>query len=455
MKEKKNKIAGSPTVIGENAPVTVSADGAGARRKNAASRRILRRLTVTAVCTAFAVVLKCFTNLALNLPGLGIKIGLGGIFNFFPAALCGPLWGGAASALTDLIGHFIAPDGAYIPWLTVTAFMGGCIVGVLWRISTRRTSHTLRVAMFSVFLVLLSFGVCTNGALQRDGVTSGVIAKQAALPTRGELDGMPLSPLSRFVVGLSRYSKDSKNLTLCGVPKGTVAIPAAVSVNGEMRNVTSVASGALEGVGGTLVIPETVKTIADDALGSSGAKPVIIGKSGSGAAAFAKSAGLEFRESDGETAGDVLSVENAAEHETLSIDGFSFGQSDTYRKNLASNINIVVFGSILAGSCGMIFIILNLIVTALPIGKGEDGEERAFSFLKIAICVTVSGLFVTTVNTFILRAFIPAWGDRALLVLLIPRIAEEVVVRLIQAYIISLLWGAVGSGRAGSILKKL
>ena len=73
---------------------------------------LLRKLTVTAVCTAFAVVLKCFTNLALNIPGLGIKIGLGGIFNFFPAALCGPIWGGAASALTDLIGHFLAPDGA-------------------------------------------------------------------------------------------------------------------------------------------------------------------------------------------------------------------------------------------------------------------------------------------------------------------------------------------------------
>lgn len=71
MKEKKNKSAGSPTVIGENAPVTVSADGAGARRKNAASRRILRRLTVTAVCTAFAVVLKCFTNWRSTFPGSG------------------------------------------------------------------------------------------------------------------------------------------------------------------------------------------------------------------------------------------------------------------------------------------------------------------------------------------------------------------------------------------------
>ena len=132
---------------------------------------LLRKLTVTAVCTAFAVVLKCFTNLALNIPGLGIKIGLGGIFNFFPAALCGPLWGGAASALTDLIGHFLAPDGAYIPWLTLTAFAGGCTIGFLWRAASRRASRPLRIALLSIFSVILFFGVATGTALMRDGVT--------------------------------------------------------------------------------------------------------------------------------------------------------------------------------------------------------------------------------------------------------------------------------------------
>ena len=123
--------------------------------------------------------------------------------------------------------------------------------------------------------------------------------------------------------------------------------------------------------------------------------------------------------------------------------GFTFTQSDTYRKNLASGINTVVLGCTLAGSFGIIFILLNIAVSAYTEKKSSGDGKAAFSFLKIALCTVVAGLLVTTVNTFILRIFVPAWADRALLVLLIPRVIEEVIVRLAQAYIISLLWTAV------------
>lgn len=427
--------------------------GYGGTKKHIDSKRILRRLTLTAVCVAFAVVLKCFTNLALNIPGLGIKIGLGGIFNFFPAALCGPLWGGAASALTDLIGHFIAPDGAYIPWLTLTAFAGGCIVGVLWRMVGKQSSHLLQVALISVFSVVLFFGVGSAESLRRDGVNSGITASAAELPGRAEIEGKTLSSMSRFVVGLSRYSKN--NLTLTAVPDGADRLPATVAVNGEMRSVTSVAAGALANAGERVCIPASYSKIADDAAGSR--KDItVVGKAGSQAEKFAKNAKLKFEAAENPAALEKqLSMGGVRDDEKLDCNGYIFTQSDGFRKNLASNINVVVAGSIIAGACGIIFILLNMIITAVTEKKSPDGRERAFSFLKIALCVTVSGLFVTTVNTFILRAFVTAWADRALIVLWVPRVIEEIVVRLGQAYIIALLWGAVERGRAGDVLKKL
>ncbi|HBM81036.1 MAG TPA: ECF transporter S component, partial [Clostridiaceae bacterium] len=46
-----------------------------------------------------------------------------------PAILFGPLYGGIASGILDVLGYMLKPDGAYIPWLTVTAIAGGIITG--------------------------------------------------------------------------------------------------------------------------------------------------------------------------------------------------------------------------------------------------------------------------------------------------------------------------------------
>ncbi len=409
------------------------------------AKLLLRRLTVTAVCTAFAVVLKCFTNLALNIPALGIKVGFGGIFTFFPAAVCGPLWGGAACALSDLLGHFIAPDGAYIPWLTITAFAGGCIIGVLWRVVGRRYSRPLRVALISFFAVVLFFGQYATISLNNDGVINGITAVASELPTRSELDETELSSVSRFVVGLSRYSKDSKNITLKTLSDGAAAIPASLTIDGEERNVTAVASGTFENAGERLYVPATCKTIPDNALGDRDpATLTIVAAEGSPAATFAKTVGANIEYISEDDAKDLAvllpALEGIDEHATIEYEGFAFTQSDTYRKNLAGNINFATVGCTVIGIAGILFVVLNILTVSIENRRqGKDGGNRSFMFLKIALCVTVAGLVVTTVNTFILRIYLPAWSGRAILVLLIPRVIEEVVVRLFQAYVISLL----------------
>jgi hypothetical protein len=42
--------------------------------------------------------------------------------------------GGTAGGLLDVLGFVMDPQGAYIPWLTVTAILNGVIIGVLWKL---------------------------------------------------------------------------------------------------------------------------------------------------------------------------------------------------------------------------------------------------------------------------------------------------------------------------------
>lgn len=409
------------------------------KKRNAGNntKKLLYRLTFTAVFAALAVVVKSFTNLALNIPGVGIKIGFSGIFTFFPAAFCGPIFGGIASALSDVLGHFIAPDGAYIPWLTLTAFCGGVIKGLLWKALNIKGRKKVRIALISVFAAVGILGGAVNISLVSDGVMRGVIARQADLPLRGELEAAELSPLSEMTVGLARYNKDTITLKL---HDGSDTLFTYYTVAGYKNTVTKIGKGALSGCSGELYIPKTYKTIADDA----GAENVTVikGAAGSAAQTYAEKIGVRFEEAE-------VEAKNADENGTAA----EFTSSDGYRKNLAAYINLLAFGLELAGVVGILFVLINIFTERAD--KGEDGQSRVLGFIRIAVACVVTGVAVTTVNTFILRAVLAAWSGRAILVLLIPRVAEEIVSCILQAYIISLLFGAVYRGKLKQYIDKL
>lgn len=175
--------------------------------------KTLRRITVTAVFTALAVVLKCFTKVALTIPGLGIQISFGGIFTFFPAILFGPLYGGLASALCDFLGAMIAPTGAYIPWLTLSAFVGGFLKGLIWKLIKKASVKRIMAVILIVVSIIGAVGVSFTVSLCSDGVMNGVFAVQEELPTKDEIAEMTengeLSPLSRAAVSLAQYNKNT------------------------------------------------------------------------------------------------------------------------------------------------------------------------------------------------------------------------------------------------------
>ena len=65
--------------------------------------------------------------LALNMPLT--KIGLGFAAVMVCGMLYGPGWAALCAGLGDLVGSLLFPTGAYFPGFTVTAAIGGAILG--------------------------------------------------------------------------------------------------------------------------------------------------------------------------------------------------------------------------------------------------------------------------------------------------------------------------------------
>ena len=285
-------------------------------------------MTVTAVLTALAVVIKCFTKIAVTVPGLGIQVSLGGIFTFFPAVLFGPIFGGISSALTDFLGAMIAPTGAYIPWLTLTAFVGGVLKGLIWMALRRGVGKKVMVILLAVLIVVGAVGAAFTISLNSDGVMNGVLAKQVELPTKDQITEMTesgaLSPLSKAATSLAKYNKNTEK------------------------------------------------------------------------------------------------------------------NPDNYRKYLANYLNLLTFGLELFALVGVV-----LILIAYFIGKAQKSKDGSGLFPRVLLAAVGSGVVVTTVNTYILSLFIAAYAGRSLVILWVPRVCEEVVVCVIQALIITLLYGVL------------
>lgn len=67
----------------------------------------------------------------------------------------------------------------------------------------------------------------------------------------------------------------------------------------------------------------------------------------------------------------------------------------------------------------------------LVLRKNPDFDEN---FIKLLLVLLISNLTVTTLNTFVLRMFIPPLKNLAFFVFYIPRVTEEIIATVIQAY---------------------
>ena len=91
-----------------------------------------RKLVFLSLLTALGIVLTRFLSLRLPLFGVeGIRIGIGSLPMIFAGIVFGPVAGGLVGAVTDVVGFWISPMGAYMPHFTFTAFLTGFIPGFI------------------------------------------------------------------------------------------------------------------------------------------------------------------------------------------------------------------------------------------------------------------------------------------------------------------------------------
>lgn len=84
-----------------------------------------------------------------------IRIGFGFIPIAFTAILFGPLTGGMAAAIADLIGMMIFPKGPYFPGFTLSAFLTGAIYGIfLYRKPVTIINIAKSVLLITIFVDL-------------------------------------------------------------------------------------------------------------------------------------------------------------------------------------------------------------------------------------------------------------------------------------------------------------
>lgn len=119
---------------------------------------------------ALDVVAACF--LTIKTPY--VKIGVSFIPVSFTGIIFGPLLGGAGAAIADVIQCFLYPSGAYIPGITVDAFLSGLVYGLLlhkkkpslWRcLAAVAISRLIIGTVFNTFWLYLAIPGKTFGAL--------------------------------------------------------------------------------------------------------------------------------------------------------------------------------------------------------------------------------------------------------------------------------------------------
>jgi ECF transporter S component (folate family) len=391
------------------------------------------RLSLSAAFLAMALVSKFFFMFSVPILGAnGMQISPAGIFTAFPALLFGPLYGGTVSALSDLIGCLIKPQGAYIPWLTVTAFAGGFIKGLMFRfILNPKNYKTISCVLLAFFLFVGGFGVATHISLSNDDILPSFIANKETLPLRDQIQDPEndYSPLSTFAVNMARYNNDTYTLTKVDSHSSVISIPQKLQFENTSVTVKKIGKNALANCpsGAMILIPKSL-SISEDILNGR-TDVTICSPAGSSAQKYAQDRGIPYADVP------VTNEKLAISPQTLSDGTFTFSSSNNYRKYLAGYINMLTIGMELVG------FLLAIPIAVFWILRKKSGVQKATgSYLQFFTCIIISGLFVTIVNTEILKIFTAAYSERVFWILLIPRIAEEIIVCSIQAYFITILY---------------
>lgn len=131
-------------------------------------RKKIFTLVLAGLLTAISVVLKFWTIPITFMGGLAKELNFSPVIIMYAGILLGPFYGGVIGGITDVLGHFLKPFGAYLPWFTITNVLMGLLPGLLCKKKKPETfwqtllpvgvTWTLCSAVFNnIILVALGF----------------------------------------------------------------------------------------------------------------------------------------------------------------------------------------------------------------------------------------------------------------------------------------------------------
>jgi ECF transporter S component (folate family) len=239
-----------------------------------------KRIVQTGLFIALALIIRSFSYMVYIGGAPGMRISFSGIFTSLPAILFGPIYGGCASGILDILGFVMKPEGGYIPWLTLTAILGGVITGLLWKAIKNVDVHKFQKGLLILFIII--------------GVIGGINHLNVLL--------LPNNPWAQVI------------------------------------------------------------------------------------------------------------------------------------NSIGKNKDFVTIGLEVASLIG-----IGLLVIDLLIQRRYKNAAIHHNYLKLLIVIGISGICVTTLNTYILQVFIPALGKKGFMIFWIPRVVQEILMTVIQTYVISIL----------------
>ena len=413
----------------------------------AKSRKLLESTVMTAIFTAMAVVLKSITKVTIPIMGSGgMVINFAGIFSFFPAILYGPVYGGVSSALCDILGYIMKPDGPYNPVFTIVAFIGGAVKGLVWMVFTKKliNKNVIKTVLLCLFVVFLAFGTVFTVSLNNDGIISGVISNKTDLIFKHEMEKTELSPFSDIAVSLARYNKDTITLTYAKPDdEGVCMLPSSVFVGDYEYKITKLDAAVLNNADvKKIIIPAdyTELTYSKDFVLTNTEIQIYALKPSKTLTKFCVDRGITINEVNYDRVATNI-TEYGTKFENAS---FKFKSSDTYRKYLSGYINFMTIGFILSGALGLLIMLIAFILGKTGVLKSS---EKTNLYLRVLTTVMLSGLIVTTINTFVLLATVAAYEGRLFWIFYLPRFAEEIFVSIVQAYAITVLFTALSANK--------
>ncbi|NLX64485.1 MAG: hypothetical protein GX022_06920 [Clostridiaceae bacterium] len=121
--------------------------------------QIFRKIIQTSLLISLALAVRSLSVMVTFMGAPGMRISFAQVFSRMPALLFGPFFGGLATGIVDVLGFLIRPEGAYIPFLTLTQIMDGVLTGIIFKEVKKAETKRIQTTMWFAFIIIGVIGL--------------------------------------------------------------------------------------------------------------------------------------------------------------------------------------------------------------------------------------------------------------------------------------------------------